>query len=190
LAKPIWTLRALVASCLLLLVVLIGVGIADVRFDAEVSTVQELVPFLESLINNVVFVGIGVYFLVGMELRIKRNRAQKALHVLRSLAHIVDMHQLTKDPERLLMPGLDTESSPRREMSAFELTRYLDYCSEILSLISKIAAVYVQHFEDAVIVSAASDVEALTGGLSRKVWQKIMLLDRLVSPASATSQQR
>jgi len=186
LARPIRTLRALVAGCVALLAAVIWVAASEVRFDAQVSTFQELVPFLESLINDVVFIGIGVYFLVGVELRIKRDRAQKALHVLRSLAHIVDMHQLTKDPERLLVPGPDTESSPHREMTAFELTRYLDYCSEILSIISKIAAVYVQHFEDSVTVSAASDVETLTVGLTRKIWQKIMLLDRLVGPSSTT----
>ena len=73
--------------------------------------------------------------------------------------------------------------APAREMRPFELTRYLDYCCEILSLVSKVAAVYVQHFDDAVTVSAASNVETLTVGLSRKIWQKIILLDRLEGSA-------
>lgn len=133
-------------------------------------------------------IAVGIYFLVGVEVRIKRNRALRALHVLRSLAHIVDMHQLTKDPERLLVSGPDTPSSPRREMTAFELQRYLDYCSEILSIISKVAALYVQHFRDSVIIGAASDLEALTGGLSRKIWQKIMLLDRTFAVVHAERQ--
>ncbi len=180
LARPIWPLRVLVGTGVLLLMAVVLVALGGVRLEGELSTLEALVPFLESLVNDVVFVGIGIYFLVSIEVRIKRTRAQKALHVLRSLAHIVDMHQLTKDPERLLVPGPDTESSPKREMSAFELTRYLDYCTEILSIISKIAAVYVQHFEDSVTVSAASDLEDLTVGLTRKIWQKIMLLDRLV----------
>ena len=85
-----------------------------------------------------------------------------------------------QDPERLLVKGPDTESSPKREMTAFQLTRYLDYCSELLSIISKIGAVYVQHFDDAATVDAASSVEGLTVGLSRKVWQKIIILDRMV----------
>jgi hypothetical protein len=33
-------------------------------------------------------------------------------------------------------------------MSPFELTRYLDYCSEMLSLTSKLAAVYAQNLPD------------------------------------------
>jgi len=187
LARPIWVLRVLVGLCLLLLMGVIAATISRVSFEGSLGSAQQLVPFIESLINDVVFIGVGMYFLLNVEVRIKRNRAQQALHVLRSLAHIVDMHQLTKDPERLLSLGADTPSSPKREMTAFELTRYLDYCSEILSIISKISALYVQHFRDSVTSSAASDLEALTGGLSRKIWQKIMLIDRMPQSAAAVS---
>jgi len=183
LARPLWWVRAGVVMASALLIALLCVAASRIRLEVPFGTAQEVVPFLESLVNDGVFIGIGIYFLVGVELRIKRRRAAQALHVLRSLAHIVDMHQLTKDPERLRRPGRDTQSSPEREMTPFELTRYLDYCCEILSLVSKVAAVYVQHFDDAVTVSAASSVETLTVGLSRKIWQKIMLLDRLEGPA-------
>ena len=61
-------------------------------------------------------------------------------------------------------------------MSAFELNRYLDYCTEMLSLSGKVAALYIQHFEDPEAVSAVNDLEDLTSGLSRKIWQKIMVL--------------
>jgi hypothetical protein len=59
-------------------------------------------------------------------------------------------------------------------MTPFELNRYLDYCSEMLSLTGKIAATYIQHFEDADAVNAVSEVEQLTSNLSGKIWQKIM----------------
>ena len=100
------------------------------------------------------------------------------------MAHIVDMHQLTKDPERLLHPGDDTESSPARTFDAPQLARYLDYCSEMLALIGKVAALYVQGFPDPVALSAVDDIEDLTGSLSRKIWQKIVLLEqvRIVQP--------
>ena len=62
-------------------------------------------------------------------------------------------------------------------MTQFELGRYLDYCSELLSLISKIAALYVQRFDDEVLLGAVDEVESLTSGLSRKIWQKIIILD-------------
>ena len=33
-------------------------------------------------------------------------------------------------------------------MTPFQLSRYLNYCSEMLSLTGKIAAVYIQRFDD------------------------------------------
>ncbi|HUE38002.1 MAG TPA: hypothetical protein VMR29_00760, partial [Candidatus Binatia bacterium] len=56
--------------------------------------------------------------------------------------------------------------------------RYLDYCSEMLSIVSKIAALYVQDLRDTLTLSAVDEVESLTAGLSRKVWQKIAIIDR------------
>ena len=65
-------------------------------------------------------------------------------------------------------------------MTPFQLTRYLDYCCEGLSLLSKVGAVYVQDFQDPATLSAVNDVESLTTGLSRKIWQKIVVLDRML----------
>jgi len=86
------------------------------------------------------------------------------------------MHQLTKDPDRIDSPHLDTASSPTRRLTSAELGRYLDYCSELLSLLSKIAALHVQHVIDPVTLAAVNEIEALTTGLSGKIWQKITLL--------------
>jgi hypothetical protein len=56
------------------------------------------------------------------------------------------------------------------------LSRYLDYCSEMLSITGKIAALYIQDFDDDVALAAVNEVENLTTGLSRKVWQKLMIV--------------
>jgi hypothetical protein len=85
------------------------------------------------------------------------------------------MHQLTKDPEQILQQGT-TESSSLRRMTAFDLGRYLDYCSEMLSLTGKVAALYVQGFDDGVALQAVNEIEDLTTGLSRKIWQKLTLV--------------
>jgi hypothetical protein len=47
----------------------------------------------------------------------------------------------------------------------------------MLSLIGKLAALYVQKFDDPVALAAVNEVEELTTGLSRKIWQKIMVLN-------------
>ena len=177
-ARPLFPLRVAMAALVLLIFVGIGTMAVALRGQAEVSKVSliELVQGLESGINDVIFVGAAIFFLASLESRIKRARVLAAIHELRALAHIIDMHQLTKDPERVLREGPDTPSSPERTLSRFELGRYLDYCSELLSLLGKIAALYAQYTNDAVALSAVDQIEDLTSGLSRKIWQKIMVL--------------
>jgi hypothetical protein len=128
-----------------------------------------------------VFVGVAVWFLLGVERRLKRRRALRALHALRSFAHIVDMHQLTKDPERLFASGGDTPSSPARTLSSFELGRYLDYCSEMLSLVAKHAALFAQDFDDSPTLAAVNEIETLCAELSQKIWQKMAIVARASS---------
>jgi hypothetical protein len=139
----------------------------------------EFIQVLEAGLSAMFFISAFVIFLVTWESRIKRDRALKAIHELRSMAHIVDMHQLTKTPDAFFFAQNGTASSPRRTLSAFELGRYLDYCSELLSLIGKVAALYSHSLDDPVVLEAVDDVEDLTTELSQKIWQKITLLDTL-----------
>jgi hypothetical protein len=67
------------------------------------------------------------------------------------------------------------------KMNAFELGRYLDYCNEMLSLIGKLAAVYIQRFDDEVALEAVNEVEMLTASLSDRIWQKLMFLNSIES---------
>ena len=138
----------------------------------------EFVGLSDAGLNTFVLIGAAIFFLLSMETRYKRHRALAAISELRSIAHIIDMHQLTKDPERLMRKKyLITESSPQIAMTKFELQRYLDYCTEMLSLTSKVGAVYAEKFDDGICLSAASELETLCTGLSRKIWQKILLLN-------------
>lgn len=149
------------------------------KISAQVDRFTELFQGLDSALNMLLLLGGGILFLFTVEVRMKRNRALKLLHELRSLAHIVDMHQLTKDPETVTNRGPRTASSPRRSMTRFELSRYLDYCSEMSALIGKIAALYVQRYDDPVVLSSVDQIEDLTANLSRKAWQKIMINNQL-----------
>jgi len=182
LARPILWVRIAVVIAVAILAFLVIVALRVVNIDMTGIGFSETAQGVEAAVNNLVFVAIAIYFLVGIEARIKRARALKELHVLRSMAHVVDMHQLTKDPERLASGergGSDTASSPKRDMTPFQLTRYLDYASELLAILSKVAAIYVQRFSDPETTRAAADIEDLTVGLSRNIWQKIMILDRV-----------
>lgn len=176
-SRPYWPHRVGAGAFILLMLGGLGAGLMHLDLDWRLKDIGSLIQFIEAGTNEIVLIGAAAFFLLTVEQRYKRRRALKALHELRSLAHIVDMHQLTKDPDRLRRPGTDTASSPDRAMTLFELSRYLDYCSETLSVIGKIAAVYAQFFEDEAALTAVDEIEDLTTGLSRKIWQKVSILD-------------
>jgi hypothetical protein len=134
---------------------------------------------IDAAMHLTVLVGAALFFAVSLDDRIKRRRALSDLHVFRSIAHVIDMHQLTKDPSVMLGNFHPTAASPKRIMNRFELTRYLDYCSEMLSLAGKLAALYAQSMPDPVVIDAVNDIEDLTANLSRKIWQKITILESL-----------
>lgn len=192
LRRPHWPLRILATVSILMLLAILGsalvslaAGLWTSRGSGQSGDIPEIVQTVESLVQEGVFLGIAVWFFLTLESRMKRRRALRAIHELRSIAHIVDMHQLTKDPERLLSDQPDTASSPTRNMTRTQLGRYLDYCTELLSLTSKLAALYVQYFNDPVVLDTVSEVESLAGSLSNKIWQKITLLDRSEGPLPA-----
>ncbi len=175
LRRPRWGLRAGIALLILAMCAVALVTVSRLSMPGSFTALTDFVQVLESAINDVVFMGIAIAFLVTIEARIRRRQTLKALHELRSLVHIVDMHQLTKDPDTI-GGGSQTTSSPERPLTPFELGRYLDYCSELLSVTSKVAALYAQRLEDPVVLDAVNEVEALTTGLSAKIWQKLVIL--------------
>jgi hypothetical protein len=63
-----------------------------------------------------------------------------------------------------------------RALCRAQLPRYLNYCSELLALTSKLAALHAQYLHDPVVLSSVNETEALTSDLSRKIWQKISIL--------------
>jgi hypothetical protein len=174
--RPILPLR--IGAWLLVALILAGLAVtlAALRAPVEPLTLGDLVQAIEAAVNDLVFVAIAVFFLLTLEKRLKRRRALDAIQELRSIAHVIDMHQLTKAPEWVLDPGRSEVVAPARAMTRFELSRYLDYCSEALSLTGKIAALYIQGFDDSVALQAVNEVEDLTTGLSRKIWQKLTIL--------------
>jgi hypothetical protein len=132
---------------------------------------------IDAAMNVVVLAGAALLFAVTLEDRLKRRRSLRELYVFRPIAHVIDMHQLTKDPSTLLGREAATASSPQRAMTKFQLTRYLDYCSEMQALTGKLAALYAQYLPDPVVIDAVNDIEELTANFSRKVWQKISILE-------------
>lgn len=138
--------------------------------------IADFFQMLDSSFNIIVlFGGTGIY-LMTTETRQKRKRVISSINKLKCIAHVIDAHQLTKDSKSSTVQS--TTSSPIRTLTDYELGRYLDYCSEMLSLIGKIAFLYIQNFNDPVANDSVNDLEALTTGLSQKIWQKIVIVEK------------
>lgn len=181
-ARPNLWFRGAVLGFIVLVLSLIVYGALRTKVAEESATLAEFIQIVEAGINDVVLIGAAAIFLVSFETRGKRQRVISAVNRLRSIAHVIDMHQLTKDPSVVEIGGAPTAHSPERKMSRADLARYLDYCSEMLSLSSKVAFCYIQEFDDPEAVRAVNDLETLTNGFSRKVWQKIMLISAHDAP--------
>jgi hypothetical protein len=177
--KPNAKLRALSVGVIgTILVVSLIIVVASVGSNSGPHDLGDVVQSLEAAMNGLVLLGAAIWFFVSIETRFKRARVLKALHELRTLAHLIDVHQLTKDPDVIGGPDAHpTASSPERTLTPWQVGRYLDYCTEMLSLTGKIAALYSDGFGDPEAVDAVTDLEALTNALQHKLWQKIVLLE-------------
>jgi hypothetical protein len=176
-SKPNLWIRLAVGGVILVMVAILLYSVTTFKVASGEFTVGDLVQITEAGINDIVLIGAAIWFLVNIETRIKRGRALKVLYEMRSIAHVIDMHQLTKDPSRRI--SSNTENSPKINLSGHDLTRYLDYCSEMLSITSKVGALYAQAIDDEVVLQTVNEIEDLTTSLSQKIWQKIMVIKEL-----------
>jgi hypothetical protein len=125
LEAPIWWLRAVVAAVFLAgaaVFLFVGTVLPFDRFGGDDSMVES-VQGIEASLNTVILAGLGLLGLVQLEERIKRRKVFRSLHGLRSLIHVIDMHQLTKDPAALSADFKPAEQSRRCCLSYQSATR-------------------------------------------------------------------
>jgi len=175
--QPNLGLRAISIAMMIAGLALLGyVGtIIEVKRDAD--NLFGVLQGIDSAFNIMILMGVAALFLAGLESRWRRQRVLSHLHELRSIIHVIDMHQLTKDPSAQATVGTGTPSSPQRQLTPFELVRYLDYCSEMLSLSAKVAALYAQNTRDSVVIETEGDLAQITANMSAKIWQKISIVE-------------
>jgi len=177
LEAPIRWLRIMTAATLVVGVIIIAFVLTILSFDRIDTGAFDFVQGIEATLNTILIAGLGMLTLFQLEIRLKRRKVFAGLHALRSMVHVIDMHQLTKDPAALADGFKPSQHSPKRNLGPAELARYLDYCTEMLSITGKLAALYAQSVDDDVVVQAVNDVESLGTNLSRKIWQKIMMIE-------------
>lgn len=191
LRRPYWGLRLLAYGIIALGLygltqVILLYGIEPSREIDQIGPLN-LAQGLEALVNLVLLCGIALLFVVGLESRFKRARALAGLYQLRSVAHVIDMHQLTKDPQGMLANMAPTRFSPKRDLTSPQLMRYLDYCTEMLSLIAKLAALYAENMRDSAVIAAVNDIETLTSSMTDKIFHKIRMIERDLASESAVA---
>lgn len=184
-------LRALVFATIAAGLAVLGWMLSLIDFtNAAADNVSSAAQGIEAAANLTILAGAAVLSLLKLEERLKRRRALAALHELRSIVHVIDMHQLTKDPSKFVVRA-NTPSSPPLVLNRFQMTRYLDYCSEMLSLTSKVAVLFGQSLDDQAVADVVSDIERVSSGLSQKIWQKIVILQELrTAPDAAATAPR
>lgn len=174
----------------LLAVIAIGgiVTYSESRHDGR-TTWQTALSFLDEAKGSAAVLTGAAIFLVTLETRIKRGRALRAVHELRAVAHIIDMHQLTKDPDKLGDPAGPLMVGAR-PMDVDAMGRYLHFSTELLAVVSKIGQLYIQDFSDPQSLAAVDQFENLTTGLSTKIWQKLAILDRVRDAVEPVGQRQ
>lgn len=171
-----WASRVLRAAVVAATVVLLVLATGEALSRRGPEETLDWLPLLESVINDLVFAGLAAWFLWSVPERLQRERLLRQLHRLRSLAHVIDMHQLTKDPERLRSDFRPSPASVDVDLDRAQMEAYLDYCSELFSLVGKTAALCAEQSQDQVVLQTVSTIETVTSSMSRNVWQKIQLL--------------
>ena len=178
LVRPNYVLRILSAAVMLAGLALIGYVSTQIEVKRDTESIFSTLQGIDAGLNIILVAGATVIFLATLESRWKRQQALGDLDELRSIIHVIDMHQLTKDPATSVADA--TPASPIRTLAPHELVRYLDYCSEMLSMAAKVAAVYAQSTKDPLVVAASSDLQQITANLSAKIWQKITIAQSVV----------
>ena len=188
LQRPNWPLR-LVPIVLTAVVIYLtwvvssSIGKVEATIDKVLAQhLQDLARALRQLLKDVAVplaLTVPVPFVIGMfafiwrlESRWNRHRILRYLHELRSIIHVIDMHQLTKDP------SLDADAADPEHIGREQLARYLEYSSELLALSGKVAALYAESSHDPVVIASVSDLGQITANLSNKIWQKLNIVNR------------
>jgi hypothetical protein len=177
-SRPNFALRIAIGSVLAAGIFMLTKIGAIIELKRESENLSGVLQGVDSAFNILLLTGGGMLYLTTLESRWSRHKIMEHLHELRSIVHVIDMHQLPKDPssDRPATVAVPERDAPQRVLTSFELARYLDYCSEMLSLTGKVAALYAQASKDSLVIEAASDIDQMTTNLSQKIWQKISII--------------
>ena len=104
----------------------------------------------------------------------KRKRALGSIEELREFIHVIDLTQLYYTPE-LYKP----DEANSQNAWGFDYT-YLLFCTQMIGVISNLAALYTRGAAGDSVLRAASDVEMLTNAVTTKLLSKVEIVRRVI----------
>lgn len=140
---------------------------AHFRIDVPDSILDVVEP-LDAAVNLGILLLTFGFLIYRILVERRRSRLLAMVHRIRSLVHLLDMIQLTKNLE-------PSEEAP---LPLDDRIRYLDFCSQTASLAGKCAALLIANHPDPAVVSAVTEVEMVCAGIAQKIWAKIAVLTR------------
>ena len=167
---------------LLIVVVLLGGGgyvAATLGPTMTIPSWTELVQVGEAGLQLLILLGLGMLWCWSSARRARRARQLGYLSELRGIVHILDLYQLDKDPDRLFRaPSASTESSPKLGdvNNAFLMGRYLDYVSELLAVVSTLAAYYADETDDDAVLGVVREIGSIAASHRVHIGQKAAVL--------------
>ncbi len=175
LKKPDIKARIFFYCFCLILVVFFAFGIIklcdSIKNENEVNA---YIQSMEAMMNTFLLIGGAIYFMYKYEERKKEKIILRKIKDLRIYIHVIDMHQMSKDP--LSISSLSTQYSNKEMLTDYEMNRYLNYCCELLAITSKMAVLFANENTTERVSEAVHEIEMLSATLNRKIWQKIALI--------------
>ena len=164
--KPIIAIRlasgTAIGGCLLGLWYLLR----NVHTRSEFSNVAEFLGAADTAFNFLVALAGALWFLITLEGRLKRKKALDSIQELREFIHVIDATQLYYTPDLYVKDG-EIPNKARR----FDHT-YLLFCSQMLGVISNLAALYTRGSAGDSVMQASADIEMFAAALTSKLYSK------------------
>ena len=178
-SRPAWWLRVILVACLVGFTSFLLWVSRLVRSSDDIMNVTVLVQTIWACVELLAVFGGSVVVMFSAEGKLRRRPLIKILSELRSLAHIIDLHQMPLLPPDLRSSLPPTASSPvsGSSMEAALLARYLGYSVEALGLVGLLSAYCAQDVSDQKVLDLAEQTENLALGLSQKITNKIGMVD-------------
>jgi hypothetical protein len=168
--KPIIAIRLASITAILASLLCLTYLLRHIHTSWEFGTITEVFEAADAAFNLLVVLAGAIWFLITLEARIKRRKALASIEELREFIHVIDLTQLYYTPE---LYDVDVPDSPAQ--AGLDHT-YLLFCTQMIGVISNLAALYGRGGANDSILRAVSEVDMLASAVSTKLLSKVPMV--------------